>query len=112
MNLGDMEYLICEKHNTRSWKKGDYCDECKVEQLEAENARLREELKAIEAAREGLAKFYVSAVVDAKRYRWLRRCIPFSTLKNISKNYAENVSNGEVDARLDAAIDSAMKEQP
>lgn len=47
----------------------------KIQQLEAENARLREELDATESLRAEQQKFYVGAVTDAKRYRWLREIL-------------------------------------
>lgn len=94
MNLGDMEYLICEKHNTRSWKKGDYCDECKVEQLEAENARLREE--------------FAAAQLDAARYRWLRENLDNTEALEELYEYPGDIPTAE---EFDAAIDNAMQEE-
>ena len=45
---------------------------------------------------------------DAARYGFIRRCLPFSTLKNIHKEYLKNVPNDDVNAQLDAAIDAAL----
>lgn len=42
-----------------------------VAKLQAENARLREELASAEKVREGLIKCYTGIAEDAKRYRWL-----------------------------------------
>lgn len=41
MNIGDQEHLICQKHNVFSYRADDECDECKIAELEAENAKLR-----------------------------------------------------------------------
>ena len=46
---------------------------------------------------------------DADRYRWIRKCMPFSTLKNITKDYLKYFPNDAVDEQLDAAIDAALK---
>ena len=63
-------------------------------------------LEELRAENEKLAAALVAK--DAARYRWIRKCIPFSTLKNVSKRYAENVPNKEVDAQLDTAIDAMI----
>lgn len=48
MNIGDQEYLICEKHNAFSYQASDKCADCKVEKLEAENANLKRLLVCVE----------------------------------------------------------------
>ena len=39
MNIGDSEYLICEKHNAYSYKKNGQCDDCKIESLHEQLAQ-------------------------------------------------------------------------
>lgn len=95
-----------------------------IAQLEAENARLnnevvklREELAASERTREGLVKFYAGAVADANRYRWLRiqdrDDLSFAVLESAHWRGAGDCDPDFFDnsEELDAAIDAAMKEK-
>ena len=47
--------------------------------------------------------------VDAARYQWIRRCMPYSTIEKITLKVG--YKNDEVDTELDAAIDAAMEEK-
>lgn len=80
--------------------------------LEAENAALKAALFQAQEAAKDLCEQLTAAQKDAERYRWIRRCVPFSTLKSITKKYLHNYKNDEVDAQLDAAIDAAMEAKP
>lgn len=105
MNLGDQEHLICEKHNAFSYQASDECADCKVEQLEAENARLRQELSDL---REELA----AAQKDAARYRWLTNQDADREIDIATWNGEHWCCNYASKEHIDAAIDDAMKEQP
>jgi hypothetical protein len=58
------------------------------DKLRAENERLKAEL--------------AEAQKDAERYRWIRACMPFSTLEKITGE--RNVPNDEINGKLDAAM--------
>jgi len=70
-----------------------------VELLQADNARLREELATAQA--------------DAARYRWLRD-LDEDPVMSLAAQYTDmNGSAVSISQRIDAAIDAAMKgEQP
>ena len=65
-----------------------------VELLQAENARLREELAAAQA--------------DAARYRWLRENLDNTEAPEELYEYLGDIPTAE---EFDAAIDSAIKEE-
>ena len=68
--------------------------------------RLREELAASESLRAGQQKFYVSAVVDAKRYRWLREYLPSD-----DERWDDALVAARTPEQLDAVIDDAIAKE-
>ena len=80
----------------------------RIKKLEAENARLREELAAAESLRAGQQKFYVSAVQDAKRYRWLRENLNNTEALEELYKHPGDVPTAE---QFDAAIDDAIAKE-
>ena len=75
--------------------------------LRVENAALKAELAAAESLRAGQQKFYVGAVADAKRYRWLREFLPSD-----DESWDDALVAAHTPEELDAVIDDAIaKEQ-
>lgn len=67
--------------------------------------RLREELASAESLRAEQQKFYVSAVADAKRYRWLREYLPSD-----DESWDDALVAAGTAEEIDAVIDDAVKE--
>lgn len=81
--------------------------------LQAENARLREELASAEKVREGLIKCYTGMAEDAKRYRWLKENCVLGIKQNgngWSLNTRQCVAP-DCTKELDAAIDDAIEKE-
>lgn len=96
------EYFRCNKCNGTFDPAHTYCPNCDVvavKELEAENARLREELAA--------------AQVDAKRYRWLRsRERGMSGLSTVINDDCQPpYYELKCEAELDVAIDDAIAKE-
>lgn len=45
---------------------------------------------------------------DAARYRWIRKCMPFSTYENLTLK--RDAKSYNIDTKLDEAIDAALSE--
>lgn len=65
-----------------------------AQNLADENAALRAELAECKR--------------DAARYRWIRKCMPFSTYENLTLK--RDAKSYNIDTKLDEAIDAALSE--
>jgi hypothetical protein len=126
--IGQLRQRVAELEDTRAYENLIKYGNTHPEMYKTELDLVKEQLAAMTKERDlykeanaGKARYIESLphdtsaldalVKDAARYRWIRKCMPFSTLKNITKKYLSNPSNDTVSEELDKAIDEAMKGQ-
>lgn len=118
MNHGDKDHLICSRHNSYSWKKGDYCDECEIEKLQAENEKLKAEL---EFQRSEHAVWKVAHAAKCEELAALQAELAEANERHVrqqadSDSYSQNKKSDETFAKFQSLVDETLaamqKEQP